>query len=167
MNSENENKIKYILTFLIPILVILGLFMGGIGTGIITFEQKQSGNLFKTIDESENRNAEEQSNFINATIMINFDSDTSYTRLFQLEENLTIFDFLLLVKEIGDINVSYTYWEQYDSYFIDSLTFNNNKYEGDINHFWALYINDISALEGANKIYVNENDIIKWEFTEI
>jgi hypothetical protein len=167
MNSENENKIKYILTFLIPILVILGLFMGGIGTGIITFEQKQSGNLFKTIDESENRNAEEQSNFINATIMINFDSDTRYTRLFQLEENLTIFDFLLLVKEIGDINVSYTYWEQYDSYFIDSLTFNNNKYEGDINHFWALYINDISALEGANKIYVNENDIIKWEFTEI
>ena len=166
MNSENQNKIKYILTFLIPILVILGLFMGGIGTGVITFEQKPSGDIFKVIDESENHNPEDQYSYINATIVINFDSDNSYTRLFQLEENLTVFDFLLLLKEIGDIDVSYTYWEQYDSYFIDSITYNNNKYEGDNNHFWAFYINDVSALEGANKIYVNNNDIIKWEFTE-
>jgi hypothetical protein len=161
MNSENRNKIKYILTFLIPILVIIGLFMGGIGTGIITFEQNPSEEIFKPIDESENQNS-----YINATIVINFESDIKYTRPFQLEENLTVFDLLLLTKETGDIDVSYTYWEQYDSYFIDSITYNNHKYEGDSNHFWAFYINDVSALEGANKINVNDNDIIKWEFTE-
>ena len=141
--------------------------MGGIGTRIITFEQKPSREIFKPIEESENRNPEDQSSFIKATIVINFDSDTSYSKLFKLEENLTVFDILLLTKETGDIDVSYTYWEQFDgSYFIESITYNNYRYEGDDNHFWALYINDISATEAANKIYVNDNDIIKWEFTE-
>ena len=166
MNFENQNKIKYILTFLIPIIVVIGLFMGGIGTGIITFEQTSKIEIFDPNDESENQIPEDQHRYINATIEIYFENDVKYTRLFQLEKNLTVFDFLLITKETGDIDVSFTYWEQYDSYFIDSISYNNHKYEGDSNHFWVFYVNDESALEGANKIYVNDNDIIKWEFTE-
>ena len=166
MKSENQNKIKYILTFLIPILVVIGLIVGGIGTGIITFNQDSSDNIFKPNEETENQNQEDRIKYINATVEILFNNDIKYSRLFQLEENLTVFDFLLITKETGDIDVGYTYWEQYDSYFIDSITYNNLTYEGDSNHFWAFYINGESALEGANKIIVYDNDMIKWEFTE-
>lgn len=166
MNSKKQNRIKYALTFLIPILVIIGLFFGGIGTGIITFEQEPKNPIFNPRDNPEDQNPENQTTYINATMEIDFGNGIEYSNHFQLEENLTVFDFLLITEKTGEIILDYTYWEQYDSYFIDSMTYNNQKYEGDSTHFWVYYINDVSALEGADKVIVNHNDTIRWEYTE-
>ena len=86
MKSENKNKIKYVLTFLIPVLVIIGLIVGGIGTGIITFNQDSSDLFLNPNEESENQNHEDKIKYINATVEIFFNNDVKYSRIFQLEE---------------------------------------------------------------------------------
>ena len=147
MDQEKKGNIIYASKILIPIIVVICLFLGGISTGIITFENQRD------IDTGK----------ITATIVINFGDGTLYSDILTLE-NSTVFDFLLEVEKKEEISVEYTYWEEYDSYFIDSITYLNTKYEGGMSEYWAFYVNGQYAMEGANKIYVQDNDLIEWKF---
>ena len=146
MKKENREKIIYLSKFLIPLVLVILLFLGGISTGIVTFEK-----------------TEQITGKSNVTIIIDFGDGTTYSKTMILE-NSTVFDFLLRLEDEGEIATETTYWNSFDGYSIDSISYNGKKYEGDTTHYWSLLINDEYAMQGANKIYVRNNDIIKWEF---
>jgi hypothetical protein len=150
MKSETKSNLNYALKFLIPIMIVVGLFLGGVSAGIITFE---------------NPNKKLITGEATATIEIDFRDGTTYSKAMTLD-NSTVFDFLLELEKAGDISIETTYWESFGGYSVDSITYQGNKYEGDANHYWAFYVNGVSAMEGADKIYVNNNDVIKWEFVQ-
>ena len=130
----------------IPLIIIILLLLGGISSGIITFEKPN-----------------QITGKVTATIKIEFGDGKVYSNHFTID-NSTVLDFLLEVEKKGDITVKTTYWEQYDSYFVDSITYQEKKYESDLDHYWAYYINDQSAIDGPNLKYISNNDLIKWKF---
>ena len=78
--------------------------------------------------------------------------------------NLSVYDYLLKASEIGNFTVKSTYWEQYDSYVIDSITYNEVKYEADSSNYWAYYVNGNYGTVSADKQIVKNNDIIEWKY---
>jgi len=150
MVKKTKDNIIYGLKILIPILVVIILFLGGISAGIITFE-----NPHKKIITGK----------VTATIEIDFGDGTTYSKVMTLD-NSTVFDFLLDLEKTGVISIKTTYWESFGGYSIDSITYHGKKYEGDANHYWSYYVNGVAAMEGADKIYVNNDDVILWEFVE-
>jgi len=147
-----KNKDKIMLTFkiIIPVFIVICLFSAGVTTGIITFEKPES-----IIEDNEND--------ITATLNIIFSEDEAYSKEFKIE-SLSVYDLLLEAEKIGDISIDQTYWEQFDSYVIDSITYNDKKYEGDSSHYWGYYINGEAAMDGADKIIINDNDLIEWRY---
>ncbi len=148
MDKKTKSNIIYASKFLIPIIVIISLFLGGVGAGIITFE-------------SPNKNVE--TGKINFTIIIDFSDRTKYEADLAFE-NITGFDILSKLEEQGIINIETTYWESFDGYVVDSITYQGEKYESDSNHFWAFYVNSEPSMVGADKVYVNNNDLIEWRY---
>lgn len=146
METKLKNHIIYTMKFIIPILIVLGLFIVGISIGFISFDKPET-----------------TTGTISATIKIDFNDGIDYTKTMTMI-NSTAYDFLMKIDGTDDILVKTTYWEQYDSYFIDSITYKEKKYEGDMNNYWALYINGQPAVEGSNKIYVENGDIIEFKF---
>ena len=86
MENKNKERLIFTLKFLIPLLIVISLFIGGITAGIITFEKPN-----KIADNKQ----------INATIIIDFGDGKIYSKD-MIINNLTIFDFLLEVQKIGD-----------------------------------------------------------------
>jgi molybdopterin-binding protein len=146
METKLKNHIIYTMKFIIPMVIILGLFIGGISKGVITFKKPEIA-----------------TGTVKATIKIDFNDGTIYTKTITMV-NSTAYDFLMKINKTDDILVKATYWEQYDSYFIDSITFKDKKYEGNINNYWALYLNSQPAMQGSNKIYVENEDIIEYRY---
>ena len=145
MNVKIKSKIIFFLKIFLPIAIIIGLFLGGISVGIITFEPPN------TITGE-----------ITATIFIDFGDGTNYTKIFILD-NSTVFDFLLEVEKIGDIIVETN--EESGSYEIESITYNGKKYtHGEDGCWWLFYINKQFAQDSADKVYVNNNDLIEWKY---
>jgi len=148
MNQNKKDNIIYTLKILLPIIIVIGLFVSGINAGIITFESPiQEINTGKVI----------------ATITIDCGDGTSYSNVLTVD-NATVFDILLEIEKIGDIEIETTYWESFGSYSVDSITYQGTTYEADLNTYWALYINGQPSMEGADKIYVQNNDLIEWKF---
>jgi len=148
MENKNKERLIFTLKFLIPLLIVISLFIGGITAGIITFEKPN-----KIADNKQ----------INATIIIDFRDGKIYSKD-MIINNLTIFDFLLEVQKIGDIQVEKFYNEQIGGYEIKSISYQEKKYiHGEEGYWWLFYINDQFATTGADKIYVNNNDVIKWK----
>lgn len=148
MNLDTKNNILYASKILIPILIVIGLFLGGVSGGIITFEPPN-----KMVNTGE----------ISANIVIDFGDGVTYSNVLTLV-NSTVFNFLLKIEKIEDISIETTYWESFGSYSIDSITYQGDKYEANFNTYWALYINGLAAMEGADKIYVHNDDLIEWKF---
>jgi hypothetical protein len=146
METKFKNHTIYIMKFIIPVLIILGLFIGGISKGVITFKKPEI-----------------TTGTIKATIKIDFNDGIVYTKTMTMV-NSTAYDLLMKIDKTNDILVKTTYWEQYDSYFIDSITINGKKYEGNTNNYWALYLNNQPVTEGSNKIYVENEDIIEYRY---
>ena len=149
MDQKTKSNIIYASKILIPLIIVIGLFLTGISAGIITFEPP------RVIGKGE----------ITATVEIDFGDGTIYSNVITLD-NSTVLDFLLEVEKKGDISIETTCWEQYDSYFVDSITYQEKKYESDLDHYWAYYVNDHSAIDGPNLVYISNNDLIKWKFEE-
>jgi hypothetical protein len=148
MNPNTKSNIIYASKILIPIVIVIGLFLGGVSAGIITFESPD-----KLVITRE----------ISASIVIDFRDGTTYSKVLTLN-NSTVFDFLLEIEKIGDISIETTYWESFGGYSVDSIKYEGKKYEADISTYWALYINGQPAIEGADKIYVQNDDLIEWKF---
>jgi len=147
MDQKTKDNIIYTSKILIPIIIVIGLFLGGISVGIITFEPQ------KAVSYGE----------ITATLVIDFGDGTTYSNVITLE-NSTVFEFLLEAEKTGNISIENTYWESFGGYSVDSITYNGKKYEADLSTYWAYYVNGQPAMEGADKIYVQNDDLIEWKF---
>lgn len=145
MIEKKNSMIIFSLKLLIPIIIVIVLFLGGINAGIITFEKE------KTITGE-----------ITATLKIDFGDGNIYSDTITLD-NSTVYDFLLEVEKKGEISIETSYWESFDSHTVDSITYNGKKYESDMSSFWAFYVNDIAGIEGADKVFLENNDIIEWK----
>jgi hypothetical protein len=147
MDQKTKGNIIYASKILILIIIVIGLFLGGINAGIITFEPPKAVSYGK----------------ITATLVINFGDGTTYSNVITLE-NSTVFEFLLEAEKTGDISIETTYWESFGGYSIDSITYKGKKYEADHSTYWAYYVNGQPAMEGADKIFVQNDDLIEWKF---
>ena len=145
MFTKNRSMILFSLKILIPIMVVIFLFLYGINAGVITFEKEKI-----------------VSGRITATIKIDFSDGNLYSDIFTTD-NSTVYDFLLEVEKKGEISIETTYWESFDGYTVDSISYNGKKYESDMSSYWAFYVNGQLGMEGADKVYLNENDIIEWK----
>ena len=150
MSHDTKWKIVYISKLLIPIIVVIILFIGGIHAGVVTFEPPK-----KNIDGE-----------INATVTVYFDNKTIYSKSVKAPANSTVYDLLLKVAENNEIDVESTYWESFDSIVVECITYNGVRYESDSNHYWAYYINGEPGMQGADKQIVKDNDLVEWKFTE-
>ena len=147
--DQKKDSLIFALKLIIPLLIVISLFIGGVITGVITFEQP------KKILNKET---------INATIIIDFGDGKTYSKD-MIINNSTIFDFLLEVQKIGDITLETSYNEQMGGFEIKSITYQEKKYiHGEEGCWWFFYINDQFATAGADKIYMNNNDTIKWKY---
>ena len=147
MKQKKKDNLLLVLKISIPILIICCLFIAGVSVGVITFQPPKIEKLGE----------------ITATIEIEFDDETKYTKEITLV-NATVFDFLMYLEEIGDISIEKTYWEQFEGYVIDSISYDGSIYESDTSHYWGYYLNNEVGLVGADQQIVNKNDIIKWKF---
>lgn len=147
MNQKKKADLIFVLKIIIPIIIVLSLFQVGISVGVITFQSPK----FEKLGE------------VTARIEIDFGDGLKYSKDLSLV-NATVLDFLLYLEEIEDINIEKSYWEQFESYVIDSISYQGIKYKANTNHYWGYYLNEEIGLVGADKQIVNENDIIKWKF---
>ena len=147
MNQKTKENIIFASKIILPIIVVIILFLGGVGAGIITFEPPE---IAKTGE-------------ITATIIINFGDEMTYSNTFTLS-NTTGFSILLKLEEQEIIDIETTYWESFGGYSVDSIAYEGKKYEADTSHYWAFYVNGEASMEGADKVYVNNNDIIEWRY---
>ena len=150
MNPKTNSNIIYALKILIPIIILIGLFLGGISAGIITFEPQN-----KIINTGK----------VTATIVIDFGDGTTYSDVLTLE-NSTGFSILLELEKQGIIGIETTYWESFGGYSVDSITYQGSEYEAGTSRYWAFYVNGQPSMEGADKVYVNNDDLIEWKFEE-
>ena len=155
MERRKKDSLFFSLKLLIPLIIIISLFIGGVSTGIITFEKPEDDT--KIQNTQNNRSAE------SAIIKIYFNDDSFITFNFTTM-NISVYNYLLEASEIGNFTVKSTYWEQYDSYVIDSITYNEVKYEADSSNYWAYYVNGNYGTVSADKQIVKNNDIIEWKY---
>lgn len=148
MNTDTKNNIFYGLKILIPIVIVIGLFLGGVSAGIITFEAP---------------NTNVNTGLITVTIEVDFSDGTTYSDELSLE-NITGYDLLLELEEQDILTIETTYWESFGGYSVDSITYQGKTYEGDTSHYWAFYVNGDPSMEGADKVYVNDNDVVTWRY---
>jgi len=145
MNKKIKSNMIYGSKILLPIAIIIALFLSGIGAGIITFDPPS-----RITGE------------ITATIVIDFGDGKNYTNILVID-NSTVFDFLLEIEKIGDITVETN--EESGSYEIESITYKEKKYtHGENGYWWLFYVNEQFAMDSADKVYVNNYDLIEWKF---
>ena len=99
---------------------------------------------------------------VNVTLIINFGNETEWQFGLTLDEkNATVFYALLKAANENGFNVEYTYYGQYDSYFVDSIAG-----AGGDGKFWIYYVNGVMGEVGADKKVVGEGDMIEWRLEE-
>lgn len=147
MNQKTKDNIISASKLILPIIVVIILFLGAVVAGIITFEPPE---IVKTGE-------------VTATIIINFGDGITFSDTFTLN-NTTGFSILLELEQQEIIDVETTYWESFGGYSVDSITYQGKKFDADSSHYWAFYVNGEASMEGADKVYVNNNDIIEWKY---
>ena len=148
--KKNSNIIILIAILLVTALFISG-FVGALSLGVITIGKE------KTIVKY-NSNAAP----VTATITIDYGDDTILSKEITSKNN-TVYGFLMELGNIEGFNVKATYYGQFDSLFVDSIS----SYEGGTdNKYWIYYVNDESGYVGADKQLVNNGDVILWRFEE-
>lgn len=145
MDLKTKSKIIYSLKIFIPIIIVIAFFIGGVSSGIISFEHP-------------NR----LTGKITASIIIDFGDGTNYSNIITVD-NSTVFDFLLEIEKIGDIVVESN--EVSGNYEIESITYKGKEYiHGKDGNWWLFYINEQFAQDSADKVYVNNDDLIEWKY---
>ena len=96
---------------------------------------------------------------VNVTLLINFGNETWMYNI--TLENATVFNALLKAANENGFVVKYTYYGQYDSYFIDSIAG-----KGGNGKYWIYYVNGKMGEVGADKKVVKEGDKIEWRLEE-
>ena len=141
--KTNNALIKDILKITIPLLIVIALFVGAVGMGIITFERLEKTNVEVT-----------------ATAYIDFGNGEILP--FEITtKNSTAYGFLLEAANSANLAVKTTYYGEYDSIFVDSI---GSYVGGDNNRYWQYYVNGEYATVGPDKMIIKNGDVIEWRF---
>jgi len=159
MKDKEDNIISHLIKIGIPLIVIIGLLIGAVTTGVITIQPY--GNT-TNINKPANPSLENATSItlVTADIIIDFGDETKITNTIT-SKNATVYGFLLEAAEINDFNVKATYYSQLDSIFVDAISTYEN---GQDNRYWIYYINGETGMVGADKQPVNNGDLIEWKF---
>ena len=107
-------------------------------------------------------NEENTNAMVNIALYINFNNGTiwNYT-LSMSQKNATVLNVLLTAAHEGGWDVDYTYYGQYDSYFVNSIAG-----EGGNGKYWIYYVNGEMGEVGADKKMLYEGDEVEWKLEE-
>ena len=140
-----KKEIKLFINIIIPLLILLIIFYGAINVGIITFEKEKNNQ-----------------DIITATVIIDYGNGKSDSYIIK-SKNSTVYSFLLETSKQGNFKVDSTYYEEYNSYLINSI---NGYSSGQDNKYWIFYVNGEAGIQGANITPVENDDFIEWKFEE-
>jgi len=104
---------------------------------------------------------------VTATVVIDFGNGTVMTFGDLTMENASVYDFTLEAANQGGFSVNTTYYEGM-GVFIDSIAgVENGIYIGigdeDL-RWWQYYVNDELGPVAADRLMVNDSDVIEWRF---
>lgn len=170
-------NIKYKSTELvIPIIIALIAFSGGLLAGFITFEDNNyshNRNDYKITnqDESYDSNSNNtdtingsndtiQGNIKNVFLVIDYKNNTVNKYNISTETN-TVYDLLIETAENYNFTIKSTYYGQYSSYMVEQI---GSKINGEDGRYWQYTINNEFSYLGANQQRIQEGDIISWNF---
>lgn len=107
----------------------------------------------------EKEGGKEKNASINAILIIDFGNGTAWHFNLSLENrNATVYKALNKAARQNGFEIKATYYEQYDSYFIESIAG-----KGGNGKYWVYYVNGKMGEVGADKKVVKEGDIIEWK----
>lgn len=75
--------------------------------------------------------------------------------------NNSVFKLLVECSKVYDFPVGYTYWEGFDSVFVNSI---NGTRNGDSGMWWQYYVNDVYGEVGCDRKEIFEGDMVEWRF---
>jgi len=117
---------------------------------------------YYVVEYAPSENVENSGKMINVALDINFSNGTVWHYDVNISEgDATVFNVLLHAASVAGFNVKYTYYGQYDSYFIDSIAG-----AGGNGRYWIYYVNGEMGEVGADKKIVHEGDKIEWRLEE-
>ena len=155
MIQKKADIYKSLLSILIPVVIIIILFVFAFNVGIISIGAEEKI-IYRNLDSSSRGN---ESKVITATVIIDFGDGNVLTNTF-VTKNITVYGVLLDAAKIENLDVKATYYGQYDSIFIDTIS----SYTSGIDKYWIYYVNGESGMVGADKYIIKNNDIIEWRF---
>jgi hypothetical protein len=77
--------------------------------------------------------------------------------------NNTVYKLLMECSSAYDFSVASTYWQGYDSVFVNSI---NGTHNGENGMWWQYYVNDAYGEVGCDRKEIFDGDIIEWRFEE-
>jgi hypothetical protein len=95
---------------------------------------------------------------LNVSAKIDYGNGTSITKEVYLFRGANVLDALRAVAKVNA-----TYWEAYQSFFINAINnvFNNEKGN---NRWWVFSVNGEHALVSADQYKLNDGDQIEWTY---
>jgi hypothetical protein len=139
MNKKSLKNLAMALIF-VAFIVVIGL--GLINAGIITTEAPEL-----------------KDDQIQVTLIIDY-GDNNIDRYEVETTSTTVYLLLMDVAEEHNFDVLSTYYEQFDSHFIESI--NSVGGEGDV--YWLYYINGEPGIISADAQIVEDSDIVEWKY---
>jgi hypothetical protein len=176
--KTGDKKMKFKSTELIlPLIVALLAFTGGLFAGFVTFEeesisisnkQKNTTNNTEstTLDDNgikinENKTyGSDNNNNLSVYLSVDYQNGTVNHYNFSTSAD-NVYEVLIDAAEKFDFKVEATYYGQYGSYFVEQI---GSKTNDEKNRYWAYYLNDNYGSTGANLQKIKNNDEIKWCF---
>lgn len=77
--------------------------------------------------------------------------------------NNTVYKLLMECSSAYNFPVASTYWQGYESVFINSI---NGTQNGEDGKWWQYYVNDVYGEVGCDRKEIFEGDNIEWRFEE-
>ncbi|UCE74657.1 MAG: DUF4430 domain-containing protein [Methanomassiliicoccales archaeon] len=77
--------------------------------------------------------------------------------------NNTVYKLLIECSKEHNFSVKYTYWQGYDSVFINAI---NGTQNGEDGKWWQYYVNDEYGDVGCDKKELTNGDYVEWRFEE-
>ncbi len=162
---------------LLPLIIALLAFTGGLFAGFVTFEeesisisdkQKNTTNNNESIILDENRikinenKTNDSDNDNNLSVYLSVDYQNGTVNHYNFSTSVdNVYEVLIDAAEKFDFQVEATYYGQYGSYFVERIGSKTNNEE---NRYWTYYLNDKYGSTGANLQKIKNNDEIKWCF---
>ena len=152
MKQNKKEVLKNILLALIPLIIVIVVFASAVSIGMITIGDSNLENTISDIDENANE--------ITVTVIFDFGDENTET-VEVISTKTTVYGFLIEAAGLVGYDVKTTYYGQYNSIFVDSISTYEN---GQSDKYWVYYLNGESGTVGADQQIVTNGDIIEWKF---